>query len=75
MPGSVLAAVAAVGFMVVLRGALGALALATGAAGPLVVAVQLGIVVLVFVGLLRRNRLAWQWGRYCALLGALLLCL
>ena len=46
-----------------------------GRAGPielLVGGIPWLIGVLVFVGLVRRNRLAWQWGRIVVLLGAVL---
>lgn len=71
MPASVRFAVAAVAVLVATNFGLLALILLGGMVSPLLI-LSLVLTSLVLWGLLRRHRLAWQWGRVLALFSALM---
>lgn len=73
MPGSVKLAIGCVSGFTAINGLMLAAMAAAGENGAVVVfLIPLLLSLLVFVGLWRRNRLAWQWGRIGGFLGALL---
>lgn len=75
MKGSVLVAVASVGMMVTARIVMGALALLSGQVSPVSLILPIGVALLILIGILKGQRLAWQWGRMLGLLGAIILTL
>jgi hypothetical protein len=70
MPASVRIAIAAIGALFATNFGLLALVLASGLVSPLLI-LNLGVTGLVLWGLLRRHRLAWQWGRVLSLFSAI----
>jgi hypothetical protein len=82
MPGSVMAAIAALGLMLALELGMHLLVLVIGNLQPAQLGQLLGrlafsVIVggLILWGLIAGHRLAWQWGRVLGLLGALLMLL
>jgi hypothetical protein len=73
MPKSVIVAIAAVSIVFLERVVLGVVAVAAGTASLLGVVLTGGISVIILVGMIKRHRLAWQWGRILGLIGAILL--
>ena len=71
MPPSVKVATAAIGVclaLAVVRGALTSIEAGAGAAGILNAGVGVALGGLIMVGLFKRHRLAWQWGRLVGVL-------
>lgn len=71
----VLVAVVSVGIVVFMRAVMGGFAYLSGHASIPAILIPLVLLILVLVGIIRGHRLAWQWGRMLALLGAIILTL
>lgn len=74
-PPSVVVAVVAILVLFGLQGLFAALAVALERVSLLRALLQIGLGVLILVGTIAGHRLAWQWGRILAILGAVLLTL
>jgi hypothetical protein len=61
--------------MVVARIIMGGLALLSGRVSPLSVLLPVAVALLILIGIIKGQRLAWQWGRLLGLIGAVLLTL
>ena len=71
----ILVAVVSVGIMVFARAVMGGLAYFSGRASIPAILIPLVLAILILVGIIKGHRLAWQWGRLLALLGAIILTL
>jgi hypothetical protein len=72
---SILAAAISVGIMVFARLFMGVLALTTGGASIPAVLFPVAIALLILLGIIMGQRLAWQWGRLLGLVGGVILSL
>ena len=63
-------AVASVSIMVIARIITGVLALLSGQVSPLPILLPVVVALLILIGIIKRQRLAWQWGRLLGLFGA-----
>ncbi len=71
----IIVAAASVSIMVVVRIIMGGLALLFGRVSPLLVLLPVAVALLILIGIIKGQRLAWQWGRLLGLFGAVLLTL
>lgn len=69
----IIIAVVSVGIMVTARIIMGGLALLSGQVSLPGISFPVLFAVLILVGIIKRQRLAWQWGRMLGLLGAVTL--
>jgi hypothetical protein len=72
---SIIIAAASVSIMIVARIIMGGLALLFGRVSPLSVLLPIAVALLILIGIIKGQRLAWQWGRLLGLLGGVLLTL
>jgi len=72
---SILVAAVCVGLMVFARVFMGVLALLSGQVSILGVVLPVAIALLIMIGIIMGQRLAWQWGRLLGLLGGIILTL
>ncbi len=73
MKTSILVAAVSVGIMVFARLFMGVLAFLSGSVSIFAVVFPVAIAVLILAGILKGQRLAWQWGRLLGLFGAIIL--
>jgi hypothetical protein len=71
----IIVAAISVSIMVVSRIIMGGLALLFGRVSPLSVLLPVAVALLILIGIIKGQRLAWQWGRLLGLLGAVVLTL
>ena len=71
----IIIAVLSVSMMVAARLIMGGLALLSGQVSPLSILVPIVVALLILIGIIKGQRLAWQWGRLLGLLGAITLTL
>jgi hypothetical protein len=69
----IIVAIASVSIMIVARIIMGGLALLSGRVLPLLVLLPVAVALLILIGIIKGQRLAWQWGRLLGLLGAVVL--
>jgi hypothetical protein len=70
---SILVAAVSVGVMVFARVFMGVLAMLSGTLSMVSVLIPVAVALLILIGIVRGQRLAWQWGRLLGLLGGLIL--
>jgi hypothetical protein len=70
---SITVAVVSVSIMVIARIIMGGLALLSGQVSPLSILLPIVFALLILIGIIKGQRLAWQWGRLLGLLGAFVL--
>lgn len=75
MKASILIAAISVGIMIFVRLFMGVLAFLSGGASVVAVGLPIALAVLILIGILGGQRLAWQWGRLLGLVGGTLLTL
>ena len=73
MKNSIIVAIVSVSIMVAARIIMGGLALLSGEVSILRILFPVLVAVLILVGIIKRQRLAWQWGRLLGLVGAIIL--
>lgn len=71
----VIVAVVSVSIMVFARIIMGGLALLSDRVSPLSILLPVAVALLILIGIIKGQRLAWQWGRLLGLLGAVVLTL
>ncbi len=75
MNASIIIAEVSVGIMVFARLFMGVLVFLSGSVSVLAVVLPVAVAVLILIGILMGQRLAWQWGRLLGLFGAISLTL
>jgi hypothetical protein len=75
MNASIIVAAVSVGIMVFARLFMGVLAFLSGSVSVLGIVWPIAVAVLILIGILMGQRLAWQWGRLLGLFGGILLTL
>ncbi|MDY0357679.1 MAG: hypothetical protein RBR19_17485 [Sedimentisphaerales bacterium] len=73
MSPSVWVAAVSVGMMVLARVFMGVLALLSGTVSIVSIVLPVAVAVLILIGIIAGQRLAWQWGRLLGLLGGIVL--